>query len=110
MIAYFASGLRPTMYDLALLHAAARGRRVWLRTTDGSVRRFVRGATEDAPAFLARLSTAGAGDLASLPTDLGASTFAALHRGDLDLPTGATCYALFRERVIAPIAAADPLS
>lgn len=108
MIAYFASGLRPTMYDLALLHAAARGKRVWLRDALGT-RRFVRGAGEDAMAFLGRLS-ATAGEARPLPTELGTATFAALHHGDLDLPPGATTYALFRELVTKPIAAADLLS
>ncbi len=109
MIAYFGSGLRPSMYDLALLHAAARGRRVWIRGAE--TRRFIRGPDEAAPAFLARLTTTP-GEPSPVPAagELGAATFAALQRGDLDLPPGATCYALFRERVTHPIAAADLLS
>jgi hypothetical protein len=48
-----------------------------------------------APAFLARLLAGDGAAAVPLPADLGASTFAALHRGDLDLPPGATCYALW---------------
>ena len=110
LIAYFGSGVRTSMYDLALLHAAARAERVWLRARDGSVVRLRREPGEDAAAFLARL-TSEPGEPAALADALtGGPVLAALVHGDLDLPDGSTAYALFRERVVAPIAAADLLS
>jgi hypothetical protein len=114
MIEYFGSGVRPSMYDLALLHAAARARRVWLRAHDGSVVLHRRAPAEDAATFLARLRSRDAGepaDLANLLHGLDdGPIFAALFRGDIDLPAGSVVYALFRERVTAPIAAADLLA
>lgn len=110
LIAYFGSGVRTSMYDLALLHAAARAERVWLRARDGSAVRLRRGPGEDAATFLARLTT-DAGEPAALADALaGGPVLAALVHGDLDLPDGSIAYALFRERVVAPIAAADLLS
>ena len=98
------------MYDLALLHAAARAERVWLRAADGSVGVIRRAAGEDAAAFLARLER-GPGEPARLADALAhGPVLAALVHGDLELPDGSTAYALFRERVTAPIAAADLLS
>jgi hypothetical protein len=105
LIAYFASGVRPSMLDLARLHAAARCRRVLVR--DGAaIRAVVRGPDESASGFLARI---GGGEPAALPAG-DAPVFAALLRGDLELPAGSTTYALFRERVTAPLAASDLLA
>jgi hypothetical protein len=104
LIQYFASGVRPSMYDLARLHAAARCRRVLVRDGAG-IRAVVRRPDESARDFLTRI---GGGEPATLPTDV--PVFAALLRGDLELPAGSTAYALFRERVTAPIAASDLLA
>lgn len=110
MIAYFGSGVRASMFDLALLHAAARSQRVWLRGVDG-VRLVRRAAGEDAAAFLARLEREDSGEAAALDGAVaGGPVLAALLRGDVDLPAGSVAYALFRERITAPIAAADLLS
>ncbi len=46
------SGARTSMYDLALLHAAARARRVFIR--DGDLRMLERTPGEDAVSFLRR--------------------------------------------------------
>lgn len=109
MIGYFASGARISMYELALLHAAARGQRVVVRGPDG-LRGFERGADESAEAFLRRLRAGEGASPAELPAAEGAPVFAALLHGDVELPAGSVCYALFRERVIAPIAASDLLT
>lgn len=109
MIAYFASGARISMFDLALLHAAARGRRVLVRRR-GEVRAFARGADETAEAFLRRMHADEGAEPATLPGPEGPPVFAALLRGDVDLPPGSTCYALYRERVVAPISASDLLA
>ncbi|PCC67195.1 RING finger family protein 4 [Nannocystis exedens] len=108
MIGYFASGVRISMFELALLHAAARGRQVIVRGA-GRVRGFARMANESAEQFLRRIR-AGEGATPSSPAASGAPVFAALVHGDLELPPGSVCYALFRDRVIAPIAASDLLS
>ncbi len=124
MLAYFASGTRPSMLDLARYHAAARCRRVLLRQGD-TVRAFVRKPDESAAQLLARLRSAPAPDAAAnspaahderfaaadLPAQLGASpVFAALLRGDLALPEGSASYALFRQQLTPTLAAADLLA
>lgn len=109
MIGYFAGGVRISMFDLALLHAAARGQRVILRGADG-VRGFARDGNESAEQFLRRIRAGERAEATALPGADGPPVFAALFRGDVELPEGSLCYALFRERVIAPIAASNLLS
>jgi hypothetical protein len=109
LIAYFASGARASLFDLALLHGAARCRRVLVRGRT-SCSQFVRRPDEDAPAFHARL-VGGQPDATSPPPLLdGPPVLALLFRGDLDLPPGSSAYALFRERVTPTLAASDLLS
>jgi hypothetical protein len=118
LIGYFGSGIRPSMYELAALHAAARARRVHLRAPSGEVRALVRGPDEPAAAFLARILQAPderpgtaatpAPDAAPAPAlRLDRPVLAALYRGDLELPEGSTCYALFQERAGATISASS---
>ncbi len=107
-IAYFESGVRPSMFDLGLLHLAARCRRVVLRGGEGT-RQLIRRPGEDAATFHRRLcrggSDAEAGDL-----DLGRSpVLALLYRGDLELPEKSRVYALFREQLTPDLAASDLL-
>lgn len=117
MIAYFASGIRPSMLDLGLYHAAARARRVYMRAeaeregAPGPVRLFVRGPGEGVGAFHRRLVRGEADEPRARPPRAdGPPLLALLHRGDIDLPEGSTAYALFRERVTPSLAAADLLS
>jgi hypothetical protein len=110
MMTYFASGVRTSMYELALLHASARGRRVTVRGP--SPRVFVRGPDEDAAAFHTRLQR-GVGSKsveAVAPAGDGEPVFAALYRGDTVLPPGSASYALFREQVNPTLSASDLLS
>jgi len=104
LITYFASGVRPSMFELAALHAAARCREVFVRgEVPGANLRFVRGEDERAPAFLARLLAGTGGTVATeLPRG---PVLAALDRGDLELADGSTCYALRRQHAGATIAA-----
>lgn len=109
MMEYFASGVRASMYDLALLHAAARGDRVTVRGQSSRV--YLRGPGEDAAAFHARLRK----KLDPLPAPpilptTGAPVFAALYRGDVALPPGSAAYALFREQVNPTLSASDLLT
>jgi hypothetical protein len=123
MIDYFASGVRPSMFDLGLYHAAARGRRVFVRAEGASpsdpVQLYVRRPGEDAAAFHHRLVRATSGNRshaqpdeprARPPRGDGPPLLALLHRGDVDLPEGSAAYALFRERVTPTLAASDLLS
>lgn len=108
LIAYFGSGARPAMFELAALHAAARTRRVIVR--DGaSISHYVRAADEAAPGFLGRILDGRGGVPGPLP---GADepVFAALYRRDLELHASSTCYALIDERAGATIAASALLA
>ncbi|WP_434416061.1 hypothetical protein [Nannocystis pusilla] len=67
-------------------------------------------ANESTEQFLRRIRAGEGASPAVLPAASGPPVFAALVRGDLELPAGSVCYALFREQVIAPIAASDLLS
>ena len=105
MIAYFGAGSRLSMLELALLHAAARGTEVLLRGPTGT-ERFARGDEESPADFLARLRRHEGGTTIE-PSLGGAPVFAALYRGELELPAGSRAYALFRERLASPIAASE---
>jgi hypothetical protein len=54
-MAYFGTGARPTLWELACLHAAARTRTVHVRRRDGQVAVLTRGPDEDTSRFLRRL-------------------------------------------------------
>jgi hypothetical protein len=108
LIAYFASGARASMFDLALLHAAARCARVIVRGR--TVAQFVRGPDEDASAFHARLVQGQPDATSPSPPLDGPPVLALLFRGDVDLPPGSSAYALFHERVTPTLAASDLLS
>lgn len=107
LIDYFASGARPSMFDLALLHASGASR-VHLRG-DG-VREFVRRPGENPTAFHARLAAGDADEPRSrLPETWPDPPLALLFRGDLDLPPSSQVYALFPDRLTPTLAAADLL-
>ncbi len=99
LIAYFGSGARVSMFVLAALHASARTRRTIVRS-DGGGRVFVRRDDESPNSFAARL-IAGSDDDGGAAVDIDRPVFAALFRGDLELASGSTCYALFPERIAA---------
>jgi hypothetical protein len=109
LIDYFGSGARPPILELAMLHAAARCRRVFIREGQDQAE-FIRGATETPSQFFGRLVRGAADEPRShLPSDAAALLAFLLH-GDVDLPAGSSSYALFRERLIPTLAASDLLS
>ncbi|WP_256078817.1 MXAN_6230/SCO0854 family RING domain-containing protein [Massilia sp. YIM B04103] len=109
LIAYFASGVRPSMYELALLHAAARGQRVRLRGSEDRV--VTRLAGESDMDFLARLRASDGVSAAASTGDGGAApVFAALLKGDLALPPGSQAYVLQPGETAATMAASDLIS
>ncbi|HEY7376658.1 MAG TPA: MXAN_6230/SCO0854 family RING domain-containing protein [Polyangia bacterium] len=111
LISYFASGTRPSMFELALLHAAARCRTVVVRgATTTTTTRYTRRADEDVVTFHARLVRGGADEVGE-PGALGtAPVLAALFKGDVELPKDSAVYALFREQVTPSLAAGDLLT
>ncbi len=108
LMTYFGSGVRTSMFDLALLHAAARCDRVLVR--GDRVAEFVRRPGEEAGAFHARLVRGEADEPRSRPLRAdGPPVLALLFRGDVDLPHGSAAYSLVRERVTPTLAASDLL-
>lgn len=105
LMAYFERGARPSMLDVALLHAAARADRVVLR--GARTRAFSRRPGETPESFLARLR----GDVGEdgAPT-LAGPVLAALEHGDLSLPVGSEAWALFRESLTSLVAPSDFLA
>jgi Prokaryotic RING finger family 4 len=107
LIQYFASGIRPSIYELALLHAASRSRTVLVR--GNTVRRFRRREGEEVAAFHARLARGEGGEGATLSVAEG-RTLAVLYRGDVELPDGTERYVLFPGQVTATMSASDLIS
>lgn len=113
LIAYFESDTRPSMYDLAILHAASRANTVAIRSLDsrdGGFEVFNRRTGEDAMSLLGRMKR-GQSDarLEELSGD-GSPAMAFLHRGDVALPDGSNIYALFPERCRSTTSASDWLT
>ena len=107
LLSYFGAGLRPSMFDLGLLHAAARCRRVLVR--DGSINEFVRQADEPIEEFHVRILPGKGERVKTLPQD-GRPMLALLYRGDLGLPEGSDIYSLFRDQLPSTLAASDLFS
>jgi hypothetical protein len=86
---------RPTMWELACVHAAARANVVYVRERDGTFTAYRRREREPAGARLVRLLS-GAGDDGRLgaPPSTDAPTWFALRLDALPLPVGSCGYAL----------------
>jgi hypothetical protein len=116
LISYFRSGARPSMWDLGLLHAAARSRKVTIQNRGRSLAHFVRMETESAAEFHRRLTqstaslTPDSSETLGMKPNPSAPVLAVLYRGECDLPPGSIASALFRERISNPITASDLLS
>ena len=93
-MAYFGTGARPTLWELACLHAAARTRTVHVRRRDGHVAVLTRAPDEDAGRFLRRLRRLE--EAREVPRlELGtAPTFFAGLSDEPSLPAGSEGYAL----------------
>ncbi len=105
MVRYFASGVRMSMYELALLHAASRAREVFVRGTE--TRRFERAPGESSATFLKRLlhDEGQSSEVAGLSRHPEVTAF--LLRGDLELAEQTSRYVLFPETIAGTTAAAD---
>jgi hypothetical protein len=108
LIAYFAHGSRASLFELGLLHAAARADRVTIRELNGETTTFERRPDEDATSFLARLR--GGAQRIDRSVDVRDVTFAMLFRGDLELPACDFACAVFRERLTGTRSFSDLLS
>ncbi|MFP2958023.1 MXAN_6230/SCO0854 family RING domain-containing protein [Myxococcus sp. 1LA] len=93
-LAYFGTGARPTLWELACLHAAARSRTVRVRRRDGTVSVLKRGAEEDTAAFLRRLRGLDADATTHRFTPGTAPAFFAGQEDMPALPAGSEGYAL----------------
>ena len=109
LIEYFASGVRTSVYKLALLHASARGEQVLIRGEQSSL--YVRKAGESHESFLDRLRNSSA-DVFDAPTPGpdDPPVFALLYRGDLELAEESSCYVLFPDKITGTISASDLVS
>ncbi|HEX4422969.1 MAG TPA: MXAN_6230/SCO0854 family RING domain-containing protein [Kofleriaceae bacterium] len=89
------TGARPTLWDLAAIHAVARANIVYVRRPEGGFAVYRRRDKEQALARLARLHAGEDPDstLDDLPP-ANAPTWFALLRDDLALPAGSTGYVL----------------
>jgi hypothetical protein len=90
-----ATGARPTLWDVACIHAAARANLVYVRERDGSITSYRRRDGETAVARLARLVSGSSDDgkLAAIPPANAPTWFAVLH-DDLAIPKGSAGYVL----------------
>jgi hypothetical protein len=109
LMAYFASGVRSSIFDIGMLHAAARCQRITIRGT--ATKTIVRRDGESAGSFYRRIID-GAPDEShsSAPFHVDEPTLALLFRGDVDLPDGSAVYSLFHERTRRTMEASDLLA
>lgn len=94
---YFAAGARPTLFEVAALHAGARAGQVQVRRRDGRVETFARAEGESAATFTDRLIALEGAASESDTVTLEGPVFAALVKGDLSLPSGSESYSLRTE-------------
>ena len=89
------TGARPTLWELACIHAAARANIVYVRERDATITTYRRRDGETTAARLSRLLSGSSddGQLAAIPP-ANAPTWCALLRDDLAIPTGSAGYIL----------------
>jgi hypothetical protein len=107
LMTYFASSARPSMYDLALLHAAARCKSVTVRGSD--LKRFHRRGDESPIEFYDRLVVGTPDERPQIAVSDKVPILAILHQGNVELPDESCSYALFREQTVTTISASDLL-
>lgn len=108
MIEYFASGIRANMFDLSLLHAAARAERVLIRDQQNIVVERVAG--ESSIQFLQRLRDSEGTSEAAFEVRHDRPAMAALLDGDMLLPPDTAAYVLKPGAIAGTISASDFLS
>jgi hypothetical protein len=108
LMTYFESGVRPSLYDLTLLHATARSQRVTVRGPE--IKTFIRRPHESPLEFYDRLVIGTPDEHPRITAPGEAPILAVLYEGDVELPAGSCAYTLFREKTVPTIAASDLLS
>jgi hypothetical protein len=108
MIEYFASGVRANMFDLPLLHAAARAHRVLIRGEKNIV--IERLAGESSIQFLQRLRANEGSGTEAFDVRQNGQVMAALLNGDMALPPDALAYVLKPGALTGTMSASDFLS
>ena len=105
--AYFGANSRPTLWEVAALHAAARAKRVTIRRRGGTLVMLTREPDEPVEAFFGRVLAGRGASASTLPDD--GPAFAALVRADFAVPPGSTLYALYPDDAegVEQVAAAD---
>jgi hypothetical protein len=83
---------RPTLWQLAAIHAAARANVVYVRSPDAAIATFRRRDAEPTDARLARILAGEYDGLAAAIPAADAPTWVALLRDDLALPAGSAGY------------------
>jgi hypothetical protein len=107
-MAYFRSGVRPDMFTLGLMHAAARCKRVVIR---GKQTRTIERRNEESVGDFYKRLTRLSEPLSFSENNAGESAaLALLLRGDIDLADGSAVYAIFRKRTCPTLSAGDLLS
>ena len=98
------TGGRPTLWDIAAIHAIARANVVYVRERAGTIAVYRRRDHEQALGRLARIHAGDDpdGQLDEIPP-ANAPTWYALMRDDLSLPDGSTGYALERRAAGEPV-------
>ena len=106
VINYFNQGVRPNMFQLATMHAAARSRQVWVRSQH-RVARYSRHDGESAWSFYQRIIEAKNGEAFSELPAFEAPILAVVMNDDFELPDESLSYSLMRKRWSHTIKASD---
>ncbi|MBK6697201.1 MAG: hypothetical protein IPG50_34180 [Myxococcales bacterium] len=104
VVAHFRLGVRPTLWDVATLHAAARTRSVDVRRRPGMserVLRFRREGDESIEQFHRRLTRLEGAVSADDVSPCAEASFAALLKDDIPMARGSTAYVLDRRVLTA---------
>ncbi|QQE10972.1 hypothetical protein JD969_15930 [Planctomycetota bacterium] len=107
VMAYFDAGLRPSMFDLALLHAAARCERVVIR--GDNVCEYVKDDGEVASDFYKRIKDDAKGG-AGVRIESSGQVLGFFYKGNVEVAGDSEVYALFREGLTTVASAPDFLS
>jgi hypothetical protein len=107
LISYFRSGARSSMYELGLLHAAARCKKVTIR--GARTTSLLRGDDESCVSFLKRLRSLEIASAEQIQVDEKPVLGFLLNR-DIDLPISSSVYAVFAETTRSTLSASDLLA
>jgi hypothetical protein len=107
LISYFQSGARSSMYELGLLHAAARCKKVTIR--GARTYSLLRGDDESCVSFLRRLRSCEGATTEQIQVYEN-PVLGFLFNGDIDLPISSSVYAVFAETTRSALSASDLLA